>query len=188
MRMGILALLPLLAFTRPGFENHALLVSLLQPVGAMILIGALFGRLWSMTYLGDRQNRVVVNDGPYSICRHPIYMFSVLLVFGAGMMLGSIVLTLIFTYLAYRMLSAAAEREERYLVEEFGETYRYYYRHTPGWFPQVTTLQFNPAVSVKLSGLKSGLLDAGVLLMLIPLSQMFETLQTARNLPTFPIF
>lgn len=47
---------------------------------ACVLIG-----FWSILYIGGRKNQMIMQDGPYSMCRHPLYLFSTIGVFGFGL-------------------------------------------------------------------------------------------------------
>ena len=55
-------------------------------------------RLWSTLHIGGHKRQRVVMDGPYSICRNPLYLFSLLATLGVG--LGSC--TLAFPAIAMR--------------------------------------------------------------------------------------
>src|SRR6266545_8257978 len=48
-------------------------------------------RFWATLYIGGRKSDFAVNEGPYSICRHPLYLGSVLLVLSGALFLKSIV-------------------------------------------------------------------------------------------------
>lgn len=50
--------------------------------GLMLVIVAVLGRLWCAVYIGGRKNSELCMLGPYSLVRHPLYLFSSLGLFG----------------------------------------------------------------------------------------------------------
>jgi isoprenylcysteine carboxyl methyltransferase (ICMT) family protein YpbQ len=100
---------------------------------AFIGIG-LFIEGWRELHLAHRENRLAT-DGLYGLVRHPQYTGLFIGLFGEGVVhwptLFSVILfpviVLIYTLLAYR--------EERHMLERFGEQYRTYQEHVPMFFP-----------------------------------------------------
>jgi protein-S-isoprenylcysteine O-methyltransferase Ste14 len=74
----------------------------------------------------------LVTSGPYSMVRHPLYFFSMLLLwFSPVMTLNSFA----FNLLASAYFWAGSRVEERRLADYFGETYEDYRKRVPGLFP-----------------------------------------------------
>jgi protein-S-isoprenylcysteine O-methyltransferase Ste14 len=48
----------------------------LKSTGFLLVTICVTGRIWSSTYIGGRKTKHLVCSGPYSIVRHPLYMFS----------------------------------------------------------------------------------------------------------------
>jgi protein-S-isoprenylcysteine O-methyltransferase Ste14 len=73
-----------------------------------------------------------VTHGIYRITRHPIYFSGFLLYLGTGIACASwIVILLALLWLIFFIIVVPAE--ERFLVEQYGETYREYLNKTPRW-------------------------------------------------------
>lgn len=74
----------------------------------------------------------LVTSGTYSFVRHPLYFFSMLLLwFSPVMTLNSF----LFNLLASAYFWAGSRVEERRLAAYFGETYAAYRKRVPGLFP-----------------------------------------------------
>ena len=57
---------------------------------------ATMGRLWCGFYVFGRKNQELCQDGPYSICRNPLYVFSFMGGMGVVMASNCIVLMIVF--------------------------------------------------------------------------------------------
>ncbi|SDZ17016.1 Phospholipid methyltransferase [Jannaschia faecimaris] len=113
LRLTMLICLPLIIFTEPGAPIGEFLRDGLESVGILLVIAGVLGRVWSILYIGGHKNAVVMQDGPYSVCRHPLYLASTTAVLGFGLMLGSIILTVALTGAVFLILSDIAAKEER---------------------------------------------------------------------------
>jgi protein-S-isoprenylcysteine O-methyltransferase Ste14 len=81
----------------------------------------------------DRPAAHLVQNGPYSISRNPIYLGNTLFMIGIGLaaaMLWFILLAVVAAFLAQKL---AIEREERHLDQRFGKKYRDYCKRVRRW-------------------------------------------------------
>lgn len=186
LRLAFLLVLPLLAFTQSAWQGPFL--DILQVTGTLAVVAGVLGRFWSILYIGGHKNRRVMDEGPYSVCRHPLYLFSTIGVLGFGLMLGSIVLTVLLGVVFFTILSVTAAREERYLRASLGEDYDRYAARVPRILPDPRLFRTSPVINVQIGTLRGNLADALVFLSLIPLATVFGMLQGALGLPVLPLW
>jgi protein-S-isoprenylcysteine O-methyltransferase Ste14 len=117
-----------------GVGDFGMLISML--LGYVLLFAGLglFAQGWRELYRARRENRLAT-DGLYALVRHPQYTGLFLGLFGEGVVhwptLFSVAMFPVIV-LAYVLL---ARREERQMVERFGERYLAYRRRVPMFFP-----------------------------------------------------
>jgi hypothetical protein len=91
--------------------------------GAISLAGEMM-RIWAAGHLD--KGREVTQSGPYRITRHPLYVGSAVVAFGAAVASASIsVAVLIGSYMAITIL-AAVRHEEKNMRARFGDEYDAY--------------------------------------------------------------
>ena len=156
---------------------------LLENLGLVLIIGGVLGRAWSILYIGGRKNRDLVTSGPYSMCRHPLYLFSTIAVAGFGLMLQSLVLTVVLTGLFGGALFVNALREEERLRRMFGPAYDAYAESTPALIPAIGQFHTAEEVTFDVDQLRQNFWDATVFIVLIPIA---EILEWAHALPGVP--
>jgi protein-S-isoprenylcysteine O-methyltransferase Ste14 len=81
----------------------------------------------------DRPAQHLVQDGPFSISRNPIYLGNTLFMIGIGLaagMLWFIILAIVAAFLTQKL---AIEREEPHLDQRFGKKYRDYRKRVRRW-------------------------------------------------------
>jgi len=188
LRIALLMAVPLIIFSTPAWGNETLTLEIFENIGILLLIAGVIGRLWSILYAGGRKNEMIVQIGPYSICRHPLYLFSTIAMLGLGMMLGSIVLTVLLTGTVFVVLSATARREEKHLRAKFGAAYDEYASRVPRILPSPFAYVSPREVTVNLSAFHSTMLDAVGFLMLIPFAEFVELLREVQSVPHFVIW
>ena len=188
LRGTFLLLLPLVLFAAPIWARMPWVFEILEVLGVALLIAGVLGRFWAILYIGGRKNSMVMQDGPYSICRHPLYLFSTISVAGFGLMLGSLVLTAVFTILTFSILSQTAAKEEERLRSIFGAEYEAYATRVPRIWPKPSLFRTEPEVTFRVDHLRTNLMDALVFLSFIPIAKFAQQLKEAGWLPTFPIF
>lgn len=118
-----------------GFGETGMVLSM---IAGYVILFAGIGMLmegWRELYRARQENRLVT-DRLYGLVRHPQYTGLFIALFGEGIVhwptIFSVVLFPIIV-LAYALL---ARKEERKMVEQFGDDYRAYRKHVPMFIPR----------------------------------------------------
>jgi len=99
------------------------------------------GRLWALMYIAGYKSNKLITDGPYSMTRNPLYLFSLLGAVGIGLSSENVLILailLVFYLLYYPFTIIAEERKLRVL---FGQEYVDYAIRTPRFFPRFSAYQ-----------------------------------------------
>lgn len=110
-------------------------------------------RFWATLYIGGRKSDQVVSDGPYSLCRHPLYLGSVLLVLSGALFLKSLVFAFALALLATAYVMFTAPAEEEYLAARLGEPYRQYCQRINRLWPSFRHFHTQARVTVDVHSL-----------------------------------
>lgn len=117
-----------------GVGPTGMLIAMIVGYALAFLGIGLFAQGWRQVYRA-RATGELVTDGLYRFVRHPQYTGLFVALFGEGVVhwptLFSVGLFPLIVFAYYRL----ARREERRLIEEFGEAYRSYQRQVPMFIP-----------------------------------------------------
>lgn len=109
--------------------------------GAMVVAGvaavalATVGRLWCALYISGRKSGELVDQGPYSVCRHPLYFCNALGLLGLGLLTESLLVTAGLAAVFAVMYPAVMRSEDRLLGARF-PGHAAYMRRTPAFWPR----------------------------------------------------
>jgi protein-S-isoprenylcysteine O-methyltransferase Ste14 len=131
--------LPSLLQINPSFITPPGLV-----LGIMMTAAGYAGTLWCYVIMGNTwrigvnlaEKTTLVNQGPYQIVRHPIYLFQIIMLAGATMLLPT-ALSLITLVVHYLCIWTKASDEESYLLTAHGKEYRDYLSRTGRFLPKL---------------------------------------------------
>jgi protein-S-isoprenylcysteine O-methyltransferase Ste14 len=102
---------------------------------ALAFIGiGLFAEGWRELYRAHLENRLAT-DRLYAIIRHPQYTGLFIGLFGEGVVHWPTVFSVILFPIIVVIYTLLAYREERHMLDEFGEEYRLYRQRVPMFFP-----------------------------------------------------
>jgi len=117
-----------------GLGETGMLISMLLGYALLFIGIGLFIQGWRELYRAHQLDQIATG-GLYDLVRHPQYTGLFIGIFGEGVVHWPTIFSVtVFPaiVLAYVML---ARREERRMVEEFGEEYRAYQQRVPMFFP-----------------------------------------------------
>ncbi|WP_322995091.1 isoprenylcysteine carboxylmethyltransferase family protein [Castellaniella sp.] len=151
----------------------------LEWLGLALIFLAVLGRAACMLYVGGRKGSDLVADGPYSISRNPLYVFSMLAVLGIGLQTGSLTIGLGFTAVAYLIFRWIVREEEILLSLAFGKDFDAYCKTVPRFFPRFSLWQSPQRVIVDLPGIWRTVRDALPYFLAVPVFELIEAAQRA---------
>ncbi|MEO7454222.1 MAG: isoprenylcysteine carboxylmethyltransferase family protein [Fimbriimonadales bacterium] len=182
--LAVLPLAALLVCVAPLAEENSLIEETIEYVGLGLIIAAIFGRTWCTLYIGGRKKSEIVDSGPYSFSRNPLYVFSVLGALGIGMSSGSATLGVEFAVFAFAVFARAVSGEEPFLAEQHGEVYDLYKQRTPRWLSLGTTRRDAETLEVRPHLVLNTFRDACFMLLAVPLFEILGALHASGHLPT----
>src|SRR5690606_21950643 len=109
-----------------------------EGVGLGLILLAIAGRCGWILYLGGHRGAEVIDQGPYSVSRSPLYLFSMLAVAGIGAQSGSLLLGPVLALFVYAVFNNVIDEEERLLRKVFGQGYADYCRRVPRFGPPLS--------------------------------------------------
>ena len=188
LRALALCVLPTPLFIRPYYDD-TFLGDVMEQAGVLLIVACVFGRCWTILYIGGRKNEILVMAGPYSICRNPLYLFSTIGVLGFGLMLQSLIYAALMTSLVFLIFVWTIRKEEVFLRQKFGEIYATYADRTPRMVPtNIKIINHALSVTINVQVLKRTFLDSILFILLIPISEVFEILRELNTAATFVLY
>jgi protein-S-isoprenylcysteine O-methyltransferase Ste14 len=176
-------LIPIVLMVGPAWPVEGVVGEGIEAAGALLIVIAICGRTWCTLYIGGRKRKELVTTGPYSIVRHPLYLFSLLALFGLGAQTGSLIIAGLATAALGWPLAAVAREEEKVLGTLFGAEHAAYVRDVPAVLPNprlwrdVETLEVRPAFVART------FLEASLMLIAVPIVEFIHALQARGIIP-----
>lgn len=101
----------------------------------MVCVAA-FGRVWATFFLGGNKNTYLIKEGPFSVCRNPLYLFTSFGAFGIGLESHQLPILVAVAFFMLIYYGAQIKREENDLVRLFGQSYIEYMQATSRFVPR----------------------------------------------------
>ena len=153
--------------------------------GVALIVVCIVGRTWSTLYIGGRKNDVLVTEGPYSIMRNPLYLFSIIGAAGAGAQLGSMTAALAAGFIAWIVFRWTARREEAAILAAFPQDYPRYFARVPRFLPNFRLWSAPATIVVQPRTVVTTFLDALIFLAAIPVAETFDYLHGSGIVPVY---
>lgn len=182
--LGVIAVLLLPVIASSWVEDGAM-HNAVEWVGLILMGVAVLGRCGCMLYLGGRKGGELMVDGPYSISRNPLYLFSILAVLGIGLQTGSIVVGLVLSLAVFSVFHWVIGEEEQLLRVVFGERFEAYCARVPRFGPRPSLWISEKTVQVDVGGVWNTLRDALPYFLAIP---VFELIEYAQHVGWVPVW
>ena len=149
----------------------------IEYLGFFFLMVASIGRIWTSLFICGRKDTELVKDGPFSICRNPLYLFS--FIGGVGLMLAgqNIILAGLMIPLFWGYYHFVIKGEEKRLQELFGDDYIEYSRRTPRVIPRFSLYRSPSEVTINIRTMERSIMDASCFLLMIVLIEILEQIK-----------
>lgn len=141
-RMFAAMLVVLIFISGSQWDDKAPLVSSMLFFSGMILVGiGSIGRLWCSVYIGGYKTGTLITQGPYSMCRNPLYFFSLLGALGVGFFTGTFLFPLLILIAFGLYYPFVIQSEENRLMNLHKSEFENYVKKVPRFFPKISLLQ-----------------------------------------------
>lgn len=183
-----IAVLVIFCFGRNVFASQMPLFSEILFLFGAIFVGiGVLGRAWSLSYIAGAKNKSLITKGPYSLCRHPLYLFS--FVGGLGISFCTETLTvpaiILICFAVYYPF--AIKKEEFKIATRFGEEYKTYAKTVPVFFPSFRTFHDDEIRLINSKSFLRGLTSLIYFIAIIGLFEFIESMQTLGLIASFYI-
>lgn len=182
LRVLIAALLLAMPFTRSSFPSEGFHETL-RVLGVLLILTGILGRAWCTMHIGGQKFTELVSVGPFSISRNPLYVFSLIASFGAGLQTASILFAIVATIGVWVVIDATVRKEEAALAARFNEAYTAYCARTPRYLPRFSSWRGEDSVTVLMPLFYKTILDGLLFFLVVPVTLAISWLQGAGYLP-----
>ena len=179
---GVIAIASLL-FSKPVWVDDQPVREILEFTGYLLVFICVFGRLWSILYVGNRKNTALVTTGPYSMTRNPLYVFSTLGVIGIGLAYGSLMVAIILGGVSYFVFMLTAQKESEFLKNKFQDQYRAYAAATPMFWPDFRAYKDGGETTFSPRALFKTFLDVLIFVLALPVIEGLEFMHESEQVP-----
>lgn len=114
---------------------------LLFLLGIILVAVASLGRMWCSLYIAGYKDKKLITSGPYSLCRNPLYFFSMLGIVGIGFATETFTIPLAFIFLFSIYYPFVIKSEENRLESSFGYVFKEYKKKVPSFFPKFSSFE-----------------------------------------------
>ncbi len=167
-------------FSKSPYEEKPLYEALEFSGYALIIIATL-GRIWATVYIGGRKDEELCQDGPYSISRNPLYVFSLLGTIGIILAAQKpFFLTIILPFFVYYYF--VIRGEETRLLNFFGQEYADYSKRVGRILPTFKTYTSQESFTVYPKVLFRSMIHASIFMWIFMLLEILEYCKEPPNL------
>lgn len=175
--------LPALLFIQHSWPEESFLDFTLDALGFAFIAVGVIGRLWCTLYIGGRKHEELQVTGPYSIVRHPLYLFSLCLALGlSALSENPLILLISVTYFTVQYF-ATIRHEETALRTKFGVVYEEYTRRVPCLLPSCRHWDSTSPGDVNIRALLKEMRASVFFLLAIPLMELITLLHEKGIVP-----
>jgi protein-S-isoprenylcysteine O-methyltransferase Ste14 len=183
--LGVLYVLFFMFSEKKLGRGFTMIAGTMFAAGCVLVGAATVGRLWCAQYISGYQDDVLITDGPYSVCRNPLYFFSFLGGIGVGLCTGSVVLAVTIAAVFVGLYPIVIRSEERKLSDKFGKQYDQYAAKVPRFFPDISLFREPAEYVVNTRSFRREIIDAIYFIWLVGLFEFVGKLIDRGILPTF---
>jgi protein-S-isoprenylcysteine O-methyltransferase Ste14 len=189
-RIFVILLFVVILFANNKWKhNTPLLGTFLFSVGCFLVGVATLGRMWCSMYIAGHKKKHLITMGPYSICRNPLYFFSMVGGIGIGFASETLIIPTAIAAAFMLYYPHIIHYEEKNLRNLHGELYDAYISRTPQFWPKWSLLNEPEEYLVNPKIFKKHIFSAFWFVWLLGILELIEDLHEVGAIPEyFPIY
>lgn len=181
--LGVLLLFVIMVSTSRWEDFYPAASGVIFLVGAVLVGVASLGRLWCSLYIAGYKTDKLITVGPYSMCRNPLYFFSLLGAIGVGFATETLLIPLFIGVAFAIYYPFVIKSEEAGLKGIHTKEFEAYYKKVPSFFPRLSYLKEPEEYIVKPVVFRHHIFDALWFIWLLGILEFTEGLHEVNILP-----
>lgn len=174
----------LILFSHKNLEDIPAIADIIFICGITLVGIGTIGRIWCALYISGYKDRILIQSGPYSICRHPLYFFSLLGGLGIGLATETLTIPIIILIGFILFYPILMDHEEKSLSKIFGKEFQSYFHRTPKFFPKFSLFNTPEECNVGIKVFTRALIRSFFFIWMIGLLELIEGIQQSGIVPT----
>jgi protein-S-isoprenylcysteine O-methyltransferase Ste14 len=169
-------------------QNHQtdnLKTTLLYFFGILLIGVGVLGRVWCSLYISGYKNDKLVTQGPYSLCRNPLYFFSLIGVIGVGMTTETYTIPLLIIVLFSFYYPFVIKNEQKFLLGIYKDEFLVYMKNVPCFFPSFSNFTEPEEYTVKPKRFRNFLTEVIWFFWLAGIIELIEHLKELNYIPIY---
>jgi len=165
-------------------EKAPLVTMVLFLLGALLVGIASLGRLWCSVYIAGYKTDHLVTQGPYSMCRNPLYFFSFLGALGVGFASENFLIPLLIFIGFVTYYPFVIKSEEAELRQVHKDEFERYFKKVPKFFPRISYLMEPEEYVVKPRVFRNHMFSALWFVWFLGILEIIEGFHESNIIPT----
>lgn len=136
-RIAVVAIVAMLLGLDPTVKLGVLASLALWALGFVLVLICTFGRLWALAYISGHKTSDLIEVGPYSMVRNPLYLFSLIGAVGIGLASRNVPVLLAIVALFAIYYPFVIKAEEDNLSAHHGHSFNEFRKRVPMFMPRL---------------------------------------------------
>jgi len=183
LRLVLIPIVFVAVFVRPSWSLESTTAFVMEFGGYLFLLAGLVIRIWCIFYIGGRKSKELIVEGPYSICRNPLYLGTFLLAIGAGLCFENLLILMLVPTIIIPVHIITAQTQEAHLEAKFGEQYQMYKQKVPRFWPRFSNYNSPDMLEVNAHSIRRIAVDTVGVLLLPEIEDLLELLHQNGIIP-----
>lgn len=165
-------------------QTQPVVGQLLGFVGWIFVGVGVIGRVWAGSYICGCKNVKLMMDGPYSLSRNPLYLFSFIGGLGAMLVTQTLLFPALFALIFLSYYQPVMRNEENTLRAIHGASFESYQKGVPLFWPRHIRINEPEQYSMSAKQFRRFLIEVIWFIVIAALLQILHQLHVAGVLPT----
>lgn len=135
-RFYLVLLAALILLSRSHWQPGDWGIAVILFASLLLISAAVAGRMWCSLYIAGYKNAQLIQSGPYSLCRNPLYFFSLLGAIGISLTTRTFTIPVLVIAAFAIYYPAVIKKEEAVLRKRHGAAFEKYFIDVPSFLPK----------------------------------------------------
>jgi protein-S-isoprenylcysteine O-methyltransferase Ste14 len=164
-------------------DRHVGLAAGFAFTGLLLVSLGVVGRVWALSYLVGKKSKSLVTEGPFSLCRNPLYLFSFLGMLGLCLRTRTLVIPAVVMPVFMLVHLRSVRHEEGKLRAMFPAEFDAYAKTIPRFIPSFAHFKESDMLSVNAVLFRKGITELTMFFVILAFFELVTVLHQTGMVP-----